>query len=51
MALILEDTSAEEVLMDPHKGDGSDLKIGLLGLAIAMAGLFAVVAVAHFMAL
>jgi hypothetical protein len=37
--------------MEENQGHREDLKSGLIGLTIALVGLFAVIAVAHFLAL
>jgi hypothetical protein len=44
-------TSILEICMDPHEDRNSDLVTGLIGLAVAVVGLLAVVVVSHLAAL
>jgi hypothetical protein len=37
--------------MDPHHREESNLKDGLIGIAIGVTGLLIIMAIAHFMAL
>lgn len=37
--------------MDENDGHREDFKAGLIGLTVALVGLFAVIAVSHFLAL